>query len=222
MAAAAFRPERTRHVEVAVDREIASFVITARAFRQAVDDQVVTVFGLSTPDRPRASLGHYFVASGGDVSAAGWGVGVSRPVGKRVRGSIDYSRTTAEWTASPDLMWTAVWAPSARRASERIHDISTTLEAEVPETATRVFAIYRLGTGFSRASIQEPLPGFGARFDVQVSQRLPFLDFTTAEWELLVAVRNLFRESLEGMSVYDELLVVRPPKRIVGGVLVRF
>ena len=85
-----------------------------------------------------------------------------------------------------------------------------------------MFTLYRLSTGFSRSSLQEPVPGVGARFDVQVSQRLPFLDFTTAEWEVLVAVRNLFRESVDGMSVYDELLVVRPPKRIVGGVLVRF
>ena len=143
-------------------------------------------------------------------------------MGARVRGSLDYTRTTADWTASSDLMWTAIWAPSVRRSSERIHDISTSVETEIPETATRVFALYRLSTGFSRSSLQEPVPGFGARFDVQVSQRLPFLDFTAAEWEVLVAVRNLFRESLEGMSVYDELLVVRPPKRIVGGVLVRF
>jgi hypothetical protein len=219
---APFRPERTRHVEVGFDRELGTFVFSARAFRQAVDDQLVAVFGLSTPARPRTNLGHYFVASGGDVSAGGWGVGISRPVGTRLRGSIDYARTTADWTASADLMWTAIWAPSVRRTSDRIHDITTSLETEIPETATRVFALYRLSNGFSRSSLQEPLPGFDARFDVQISQRLPFLDFTAAEWEVLVAVRNLFRESLEGMSVYDELLVVRPPKRIVGGVLVRF
>jgi hypothetical protein len=119
-------------------------------------------------------------------------------------------------------MWAALWAPSARRATDRIHDFTTSFETDIPETATRVFTVYRLSTGFSRASLQESVPGLGARFDVQVSQRLPFLDFTTAEWEVLVAVRNLFRETVDGMSIYDELLVVRPPKRIVGGVLVRF
>jgi hypothetical protein len=39
---------------------------------------------------------------------------------------------------------------------------------------------------------------------------------------MLVAVRNLFRESFSETSVYDELLVVRPPKRLVGGITVRF
>ena len=38
----------------------------------------------------------------------------------------------------------------------------------------------------------------------------------------LIAVRNFFRETAPDQSVYDELLVVRPPKRIVGGVTMRF
>ena len=37
-----------------------------------------------------------------------------------------------------------------------------------------------------------------------------------------MAVRNFFRETAADQSVYDELLVVRPPKRIVGGVTLQF
>lgn len=222
LADTAFRPERTRHYELGFERELGAVLVSARAYKQSVDDQIVTLFGVEDVDRPRVSLGHYFVASGGDVEAEGWGVGISRPVGTRFRGSVDFASTRADWVGSSDLLWAALWAPSARRASERINDFTTSFETHIPETATRVFTLYRLSTGFSRSSLQEPLPGVGARFDVQVSQRLPFLDFTTAEWEVIVAVRNLFRETVDGMSVYDELLVVRPPKRIVGGVLVRF
>ena len=39
---------------------------------------------------------------------------------------------------------------------------------------------------------------------------------------MLLTVRNLFREDLLDASIYDELLVVKPPKRIVGGLTVRF
>lgn len=85
-----------------------------------------------------------------------------------------------------------------------------------------MFAVYRLNTGFTSADVFRTVPGFGARFDVQVSQGLPFLGFTQADWELLVAVRNLFRDDAPTASVYDELLVVRPPKRIVGGLMVKF
>ena len=57
---------------------------------------------------------------------------------------------------------------------------------------------------------------------MQVRQSLPFMDFSSAKWEMLVAVRNFFRETAPDQSVYDELLVVRPPKRIVGGLTLRF
>jgi hypothetical protein len=43
-----------------------------------------------------------------------------------------------------------------------------------------------------------------------------------ADWEMLVAVSNRFRDELVDASVYDELLVVQPPKRVLGGVTVRF
>ena len=62
-----------------------------------------------------------------------------------------------------------------------------------------------------------------ARFDVQIHQGLPFLAFTRARWELLLAVRNLFHDLDDPTaSLYDELLVVRPPKRVLGGVTVQF
>ena len=55
-----FRPERTRHYEVGVERDLASFVVSARAFKQSVNDQIVTLFGVELPDevahRPRPLL----------------------------------------------------------------------------------------------------------------------------------------------------------------------
>jgi outer membrane receptor protein involved in Fe transport len=223
VAGAPFRPSRTQQIEVAVDREIGAFLLSARGFGQQVREQIVTLFGMRVEGQPRADLGHYMVANAGDVASYGWGVGLSRPVASRLRGGVSYTLTQAQWSASPDLVVLARTAPSVLRGgSERVHDITTTLETEIPQVETRVFAVYRLSSGFARAAVTEFEPGFAARFEVQVAQPLRFLDFTSAEWEALVAVRNLFRETVDGMSVYDELLVVRPPKRIVGGLLVRF
>ena len=111
---------------------------------------------------------------------------------------------------------------AARAATERIHDLTTTIETDIPETATRLWAVYRLNSGYAEADGLDATPGLGGRFDVQVNQRLPFVPLGDAEWELLIAVRSLFRTSLDGASLYDELLVVRPPKRIVGGLMIRF
>ena len=82
--------------------------------------------------------------------------------------------------------------------------------------------LYKLNTGFARQTPEAQEPGFDARFDIQVNQSLPFMGFTSADWEVLVAVCNMFRDVVGERSVYDELLVIRPPKRILGGVRVRF
>jgi len=113
--------------------------------------------------------------------------------------------------------------PSAIRDDfEHVHDFTTTLETELPQSATRVFVLYKLNSAYIRADGSESRPGLDGRWDVQVSQALPFMNFLNAQWEMLVAVRNLFRESFAETSIYDELLVARPPKRLVGGITVKF
>ena len=80
---------------------------------------------------------------------------------------------------------------------------------------------YKVNTGYTKSDTALPRPGLDARFDVQVNQALPF-DIKGTKWEVLVGLRNLFRDPNDPASVYDELLVVKPPKRVVGGFLVRF
>ena len=86
-----------------------------------------------------------------------------------------------------------------------------------------MYIAYRVNTGFARFGGDDATGvGLDSRFDLQVTQRLPFLGFTSAQWQVLVAVKNLFRDTTRDSSVYDELLVVKPPTRILGGVVVRF
>ncbi|HEY8549893.1 MAG TPA: TonB-dependent receptor [Vicinamibacterales bacterium] len=214
-----------RHVSIALEQDAASFRIGVRHFRQLVDDQLVTVFGIESPDgRPRSDLGHYSVANGGSYAADGWGVSISRPMASHVRGAIEYRVAHASWTEVGDVEALGRWAPSAIRGlSERLHDVTTRVDADVPVTATRILATYRFNTSYTRDEIEELVPGADTRFDVQVYQALPFLNVSRARFELVFAVRNLFRDSRDVVSsVYDELLVVRPPKRVVGGLTVQF
>ena len=87
-------------------------------------------------------------------------------------------------------------------------------------TDTHVFVLYKVNSRFDAG--RGTSPDGGARFDVQLTQALPFLSFAGADVEMLMAVRSMFREELLDTSVYDEVLAIRPPKRIVGGVTVRF
>jgi hypothetical protein len=96
------------------------------------------------------------------------------------------------------------------------------VETAFPPSATRVFVLYKLNNAYIRDDVSNSRPSLDGRWDVQVVQGLPFMNFTTAHWEMLVAVRNLFRESFAQTSVYDELLAARPPKRLIGGITVKF
>jgi hypothetical protein len=215
------RPERTRYVNVGFEQDIGqAYVVGVRRFFQSVDDQLVTLFGLTLPGGPQ-SLGHYYVTNVGALDADGWAMRFSSPAAARVQAAVDYSITQARWATLTDTGLLGSWAPSAIRPQrEDIHDITTSVQTQIPETATRVFVVYRVSNGYARHTHPDR-PGLDGRFDVQVNQALPF-DVAGTRWEVLLGLRNLFRDPTEPGSVYDELLVVRPPKRVVGGFLVRF
>jgi hypothetical protein len=211
--------ERTRHLDVEVERDLtASSAILFRAFRQDVEGQLVTAFGLNVPGSPSANVGHYYIGNFGDSSAQGIGTGFRTAIAGRVHGSVEYTLTQARWNPGEEL---GVWMqlPTLLRAT-RIHGVSTRVETELPETATRILVVYRVSNAVARATADDAM--VDSRFDVQVRQSLPFMDFSTAKWEMLFGVRNFFREMTVDQSVYDELLVIHPPKRIVGGLTMRF
>jgi outer membrane receptor protein involved in Fe transport len=222
-----FRTQSLEHYEGGVDRLVHGATIGVRAFRQRVDDQMVTLFGIRRPDGPAEALGHYYVGTVGDATVDGVGVSVSHALTSNVRGSVEYSFATAQWSDGPpngDRALLARFTPSVLHASsrEQVHDVMTSLETEVPQTATRVVFFYRLNNGFVKAESADDVRGLDGRFELQVNQSLPFMNFMRSQWEMLVAVRNMFYEAMPGASIYDEIMVVRPPKRLVGGLTVRF
>ena len=220
-----FRPEQINHVEIAAEQPVANGVVLGfRAFRQDVDDQLVTLFGVSLPDTAGTNIGHYYVGNAGDVLARGWGVSVSRDVTNGIHASVDYTQSDTQWLRpSAGTASVALVSPSViRRQFEQLRDLTTSVESELPRIDTRVFVIYKINSGFTPPDAVTLRPQFGSRFDLEISQALPFLNFSSAQWEMIVAVRNLFHEDLLDSSVYDELQVVRPPKHVVGGVTVRF
>ncbi len=222
LAGETLRVERGRFFDVGVDRDLtAGLNVGVRHFQQSIDDQLTTLFGVPVDGGPN-SPGHYYVASAGAVDAEGWAIRLTSVPSAHVRGSIDYSVTQAHWVSRGDMGAIAVWAPEAvRPRNEDVHDLTTSLDTDIPQTATRVFVLYKVNDAFARAG-EPSSKTTDARFDVQVNQALPFVPLGSTRWEVLVGVRNLFRDQNDVASVYDELLVIRPPKRVIGGVLVKF
>ena len=217
------RAEDVRHFEVGVEHEFGGgapvvSTVLVRRFRQSATDQAVTIFGL---DATR-DVGHYYVATPGDVELDGWGIGVRRDWRNRVRAGIDYVAVVARWDEHRQARAVRRVAPSAVRADrERLHDVSASIDADIPETRTRIAVVVRTNSAFSRAD-GGGLPVFDGRFDVEIHQALPYQPIQGGALELLFSVRTLCRDGHDPASIYDEVLTVAPPLRLVGGFQIRF
>ena len=211
---AGLRPSRTLHVQVGVDHSFPGGArVGAFAFHERTRDQLWTAF---------ESSGALEVRNAGDVGLQGLGFTVGRRFGSLVDGSVTYRFGRGARRSVP-----AFGARPAALAFEeaQFHDLVARLETFIGWTDTRVAALYRVNAlsdeGETGTSPPHP-PSATARFDVHVTQGLPFLQpLTRADWDLLVAVSNLFYEASEG-GLLDELAVQDSPTRVVGGISVRF
>jgi hypothetical protein len=218
-----FRPERIRRYEAGIEREFGMIgqarTIGVRWFHETTRNQMATMFGVGDS----GAVGHYYVATPGDVAVQGFAVRVSGQFTSRVRASMDYSISQAHWDFGRQARAIARAMPSAVRPErERLHDVTSTLEAVIPETQTSLSVAYRLNSAFTGQDADGIAPIFDGRFDVQLRQGLPYQPISGGRIDLLVSVSNLFQDPRNAGSFFDELLTVRTPRRVLGGVQVRF
>jgi len=163
------------------------------------------------------------VGNAGQMDVRGVSAEFRVVIASRVHGSLRYSVARGQLLRSGDDTLMLLAPAAAAGGTAAIQDVTARIDADVPETATRVMVLYRLSNGFiPPAGAAASSPGLDGRFDVQVRQSLPFLNFTSARWEMLLAVRNFFRDATAEQAFVDELFVLRPPKRVVGGVTLHF
>ena len=220
---APFRSERIRRYEAGVEHDLGAIgqpmVIGVRWFHEDSRDQLATMFGVNSSK----AVGHYYVASPGSVLLDGWALRAAGNVSPLVKASVEYSISHARWAFGPEAADIARVMPSAVRAErERLHDVTSTLEASIPDTSTILSVAYRVNSAFTRQDAEGLAVMFDGRFAVQLRQALPLRTLGGARIEFMVSVSNLFRDPQNSGSFYDELLTVRTPRRVLGGVQVRF
>ena len=210
------RAERATHYELAVDQALGRTTVSAHAFYDDVDDQLVNAFGGPTEARTLR------IVNGGAVAARGMGLTVARRFGDGFSGSVSYTYGHS-WRGEPAVVEEAGALTDlfAYRDAD-FHDLVTRVETFIDSTDTRVIAFYRVNHLSPEVEGKKASAVANTWFDVQLRQGLPFLgSLTRADWEFLLAVRNLFYEPTEG-AVLDEVAVLNPPKRVLGGISVRF
>jgi hypothetical protein len=205
-------PGKARRMEVGVDRALSPNAhMRTQLFAEQQRDALVTVFRDGTP----------IVRNAGLLEAKGFGVTLGRRFGRAVDGSVTYTFGQTRRSGSVPFQT----APVTAFEHAEFHDLAARVETFIGWTDTRVAALCRLNSlGESNTPTLTGSRGSSTstRFDVQLTQGLPFLEpLTRADWELLLAVRNMFYEASQA-GFLDELAVQDPPTRVVGGISVRF
>ncbi len=204
------RPEQIVHYELAVDQPVGAGSVSAHAFYERADNQLLNVF-------EGASARSLRISNGPRMEARGLGVTAARCFGTIAKGSVSYTYGRG-WRDGAIAGNDSSVLLSFREGD--FHDVVARLETVIERSDTRVSAFYRINTLRPDAVALPTVTN--SRFDLQLRQGLPFLgQLTRADWELLLAYRNLLYEVGEGATL-DELTVVKPPKRVLGGLSVRF
>ncbi len=206
------RPARSFHYEVGVDRNLSPGArIGAHLFAEETRDALLTVFEGGVP----------FVSNAGTLDARGFGVTLGHRFGGVVDGSLTYTFGQGTRSGRPRVGY---GAPITGFDRAEFHDLAARVETFIDWSDTRLAALCRLNalTDASASPVGGRPSVTSARFDIQLTQGLPFLaPLTRADWEVLVAVRNMFYEASQA-GFLDELAVQDPPTRVVGGISVKF
>lgn len=209
------RAERFTRYELGFDQQLGDTVVGAFTYYEGVRDQLANVFVGAQDERALR------IFNGGNAATGAVGLTVGRFFfGDSVRGSMSYTYGRSWRDGTPADVQGELAALGLEDGN--FHDLAARVETTIEGTDTRVVAYYRLNRRMPDAVEPSAADLTHRRFDVQLSQGLPFLgSFTRADWDFLLAVRNLFYETSEG-ALMDEVAVINPPKRVLGGISVRF
>lgn len=209
------RAQKTMRSQVSLQQRFGDepFLVELRVFQE---DTVAQLFKAYMKDKPQTQMGpgHFLVWNQGGYRTRGLGLAISRNFGS-VASSVGYRFGLAR----------ALGSDTARvvLADEEIHDLTTSVQTSIDRTRTRLYAMYRVTSHPSFIpGDDEDQHDLDSRFNFQVYQILPFVGWDGAEWEVMLAVRNLFYQDVDSGAFLDELAVVDSPRRVLGGVSVRF
>lgn len=217
-------------------------ILTARMFRELTTDQLLRTF-----ESGPVSGGRFDVSNAGDYSSTGFAFDWVREMGQVTR-RLDLGGRVSWLVAvvgnpggeaslaapsdslgfvgpqGPDFANSArLLLPVGDRAV--VQDFAAEAVARIRPSRTRIQAAYRLIRHPGLAPTHPALEATNehtTRFDVELVQLIPFADWSGTEWELSFAVRDLFFREMIGRSLLDEIAVAHAPRRVVGGLAVRF
>ena len=215
----ALSPENVERYDVGFEADVGrGRVVSLRRFSESVRNQMAALFGLDAA----SEVGHYYIASPGDVTADGWAIALAGALGSHMTGRLEYTARQSDWMPVTRLVSLSRVSPSSIRTGGSGHDLTASIDAAIPRSVTHISMALRLSDEFSAPTRDGYQPIVAGRFKLEIQQQLPYHPVRGGELNLVVTVRTLLRDLDAAGSMYDELLTVRPPLRVTSGVQMRF
>jgi hypothetical protein len=198
---------RSWRSELAAERRLGGTRLAARAFREEIHNPFVNV--LIEPFDIEART----IPLGERMVVRGVGTSVTQRVGRLIEGTLSYSVGHVYRPPTPGAEWESDGAGMLFVPQGTYHDLVGRLTTSIEPTDTRVLA-------FSRLVVARG--GHRFLYEIQLRQVVPFVERPTGtEWTVVVAMRNLPWETQEDDAL-GGIADANPPRRVVGGVSVRF
>ena len=152
---------------------------------------------------------------GGRGGRVGGALEYRRPT-RALQGSVQYSRTEARWIgrgiAGSAADQRGRGHSPRHRGSPRPHDFA---DRRHPRNRDARLRPHKINNGFVSPGLASPsTTGLDGRFGLQVNQALP-VAFAGTKWEVLVGLRNLFRDPT-GSGIGVRRTAGRPPTQAAG------
>jgi hypothetical protein len=148
------------------------------------------------------------------------------------RNRVEMGSVMLERTFAHDQAQTGIEYGFGHFASDRMHparardfhQITTRFDAYLRRSGTGIAIFHRLHDGAPVAQrAGESQPRFRAqRYLIELRQDVPFVpDMIGADMALLVSLRNVYYDDVDRRNI-DEFAVTSPPRRVTGGIRVKF
>lgn len=202
--------------EVRLERGFGPLRMAVGRVHEQVADGWARVYGVLGDDGVTPTR---MVATGSRETSATQ-VAVDASAGGRVRGGLRIAVGEDRGSARGATVRAASLGASGASTWQ---DIQALLATDVAGARTQVVLVYRVRLQQSLDASPAADAARVARYAVRVRQPLPFLPTTGTQWDVLMDVSTLATgtASVE-QSTADEWHVVRAPRRVIGGLALRF
>lgn len=208
------RAEHITRSEIGISTQAGPVNLSAIVFHEGVRDQLLNTFGALEGVRSLS------ISNGPGLATNGALLQATATFGRNVLGTLSYSTGRTRRDAPLRLAdWPANGAATQVLRDGDFHDVVARIETVVRRSDTRFVAYGRISALSAR---EDSHVVTRTTFDLELVQGLPFLGgLAHADWDLLVGMRNLYYEQGTG-AVLDEWAATKAPRRMVGGVSVKF